>query len=87
MADLKGFKEFAVTTGAETDAQLRFFLDAAESFMQRAGVPSDTDDPLYDLCAYQLATYFCDNRNPATEVRISSLPMNVQGLLLQLRTP
>ena len=87
MADLKGFKAHLVAADAESDAQLCLYLEAAESFMERAGVPSDTDDPLYDLCAYQIGTYFCDNRNPATEVKISSLPMGVQGMLLQLRTP
>ena len=86
MADLNGFKAHLVVTDAESDAQLRLYLDAAESFMERAGVP-ETDDPLYDLCAYQIGAYFCDSRNPATEVKENNLPMGVQGLLLQLRTP
>lgn len=93
MASIEGFREHAVIDGDVTDAQLLLYLNAAMGYLKGAEVlaPSASEAlarpleaSLYDLAAYQVATYYCERRgmvgdNPSADA------FGVQGIIHQLK--
>ena len=86
MADLQGFKTYAVACGDLTDGELQLFLDAAKEYFKNAGVPETTSSALYDLGVYRLATYYADNRGPSpTGGGADPIHYGIQGIIIQLK--
>lgn len=84
MADLTGFRNYAVIGSDETDGELNLYLEAAMAYADNAGVPEpDYDNPLYDLLVYRIATFYHDNKGfPDGGIDASYLGIN--GMIIQL---
>lgn len=85
MANLAGFRSYAVIGSEETDAELTLCLEAAKAYAKNAGVaePED-DDALYDLLVYRLAMVWHDNRGFPEHGNDAPF-VGCNGLILQLR--
>ena len=84
MADLAGFKRYAVIGDEESAAETQLCLEAAMEYAKGAGVPEPEDDSaLYDLRVYRLATFWHDNRSFPKETDAPYVGIN--GLIVQLR--
>ena len=95
MPSLEGFKAHAVLDGEYTDQQLELYLEAAMGYLKGAEVAAPgtseiqehpLEASLYDLAAYQVATYYCERRgmvgdDPGADV------FGVQGIIHQLKGP
>lgn len=85
MADLNGFKRYAVSFGDLLDEELNLCLEAAREYFRNAGVPDGLESPIYDLGVYRLAAYYVDNRLPSPDGGGDNVPYGIQGIILQLR--
>ena len=85
MADLAGFRQYAVIGGEESDSELSLYLEATMAYVQGAGVPEPEDDnPLYDLLVYRLATFYHDHK-AFPEQGTDALFNGCNGMIIQLR--
>lgn len=83
MADLAGFRRYAVIGDEESAAEVELCLEAAMEYAKGAGVPEMDDSALYDMLVYRLATFWHDNRSFPKENDASFVGIN--GLIIQLR--
>lgn len=75
MPNISDLKRYAVVDSSEDDFVLGKCMAAAERYLVNAGVLVPTEeDPLYDLCVYQLAVHYYDNR-VLLVTRRSSFPL------------
>lgn len=65
-------------------AQLDGCLAAAEAWFANAGVPEDTQSPLYDLGVKMLALSWYENRGADTAGSLHSVPQGVYAVKHQL---
>lgn len=85
MPNISDLKRYAVVDSSEDDFVLEKCMAAAERYLVNAGVPVPTgEDPLYDLCVYQLAVHYYDNRGAAQD-KAEQLPFGVGSIIHQLR--
>lgn len=86
MADLAGFRQYAVISSGESDSEAQLCLQAAVAFAKGAGVSEPSDETLsalYDLLVYRLATFYHDNRSFPKESDAEYI--GIGGMILQLR--
>ena len=86
MADLAGFRQYAVIGSEESDSEVQLCLLAAKEFAKGAGVsePSEeTPSALYDMLVYRLATFYHDNRSFPKESDAEYI--GIGGMILQVR--
>lgn len=85
MPNISDLKRYAVVDSSEDDFVLEKCMAAAERYLFNAGVPAPTEEnPLYDLCVYQLAVHYYDNRGAAGD-KVEQLPFGVGSIIHQLR--
>lgn len=71
-------------TDTEAMANVQDALDAAEAYVQGAGVP-DGDDPLRDMAVRKLAAYYYEARSPDERYGYPDPPPDLNALILNLR--
>lgn len=70
----------------DTDRELlEMAMEAAQQYLENAGVPRYENDKLYDLAVYQLGVHYFDNRGVMAEGGVSEIPMGVNAIMHQLR--
>ena len=85
MANLAGFRSYAVYGSDETDAELTLCLEAAKAYAKNAGVSEPTTaNALYDMLVYRLAIFWKENRG-FPENGTDAPFVGCNGLILQLR--
>lgn len=85
MPNISDLKRYAVVDSSEDDFVLGKCMAAAERYLVNAGVLVPTEeDPLYDLCVYQLAVHYYDNRGALSD-KAEQLPFGVTSIIHQLR--
>ncbi len=85
MPSISDLKRYAVVDSSEDDFVLEKCMAAAERYLVNAGVPVPTEEnPLYDLCVYQLAVHYYDNRGALGD-KAEQLPFGVTSIIHQLR--
>ena len=85
MPDINTLARYAAANSSTDTELLSRCMEAAQTWLQNAGVARRTDDQLYDLAVYMLATHYFDNRGVAAEGSTAEIPMGVMSIMHQLR--
>lgn len=87
MVSLNGLKKYAVSFGETSDDELQLCLDAAAAWCENAGVSApETENRLYELLVYRLATFYHDHRGFPENGNDAAF-VGINGMVLQLRDP
>ena len=85
MPDINTLARWAAAN-ADTDRELlALSMEAAQLYLEGAGVRRMTDNALYDLAVYQLAVHYFDNKGVLSEGGAVEIPMGVNSIMHQLR--
>ena len=93
MATVDGFRAHAVIDSDVEDGALELYLNAAMGYLNRSEVPAPseseaaahpTEAALYDLAAYQVATWYEEHRDMIGE-SVPAHVFGVQGIIHQLK--
>ena len=85
MADITNLARYAVLDPDADKTILEICLAAAKAWFENAGVPELTDNKLYDIGVYMLATHYHDNRGVLANGKSDMVPMGVLSIMHQLR--
>ena len=84
MADLWGFRQYAVIRDNNNSDEVQLCLDATLAYAKGAAVPKpEGPSALYDMLIYRIATFYHDNRSFSGVDDAEFIGIN--GLILQLR--
>ncbi|MBR4081351.1 MAG: phage gp6-like head-tail connector protein [Clostridia bacterium] len=87
MPDVNGLRRYSHEPSTTTDEELTLFLEAAQIWLENAGVPRLTGNALYTLCVYMLATHWLDNKGIVSDTgHTDHTPLSVFSIMHQLRT-
>lgn len=85
MPDINTLARWAAAN-AETDRDmLALCMEAAQLYLENAGVRRMTGNALYDLAVLQLAVHYFDNKGVLAEGGTAQIPMGVNSIMHQLR--
>lgn len=87
MANLEGLRAYGEYGDETTDGQLTLCLNAAKEWFKNAGVSEpSTENALYDLGVYRLATFYQERRGLVeTGTFTDAAPQGIQGIVHQIR--
>ncbi len=68
----------------DDDALISTLLDAAVTYLQNGGIPSDFGNALYDVAVWGLVLHWYDNRGTIAPGSANALPLGVGAIILQL---
>ena len=85
MPNLETLASFAAAN-LDTDRQLlALHMEAAQLYLENAGVARRENNALYDQAVYMLATHYLDNKGVVAENGTAEIPMGVTSIMHQLR--
>lgn len=87
MLDVGGLRRYSHEPPETTDEDLALYLEAAQIWLDNAGVPRLTGNALYVLCVYMLATHWLDNKGVVADTGSTDhTPLGVFSIMHQLRS-
>lgn len=85
MPKIDTLRRYVAATPDTDDELLADCMEAAQVWLENAGVARMEDNRLYDMAVYQLATHFFDNRGVVAEGGVNEVPLGVFSIMHQLR--
>ena len=85
MPNLETLARFAPANLDTDRALLALHMEAAQLYLEGAGVAPREDNALYDQAVYMLATHYLDNKGVVAEGGVAEIPMGVTSIMHQLR--
>lgn len=83
--DLEAVKAYCRVDGGADDSLILSFIQAAQNYLDAAGVPDpEMDDPLYLLCVKDMVLHFYDQRGMTQQTAPSAIP-GIQNAVVQLK--
>lgn len=86
MPDIKELRRYARATPETTDEDLQLYMEAAQDWLENAGVERMSGSALYKLAVYMLATHWLDNRGVIAYDKTEHTPLSVMSIMHQLRS-
>lgn len=86
MPNLQHLMRYANVTQDTDTGLLGDCMEAAQVWLENAGVARMTDNRLYDMAVYMLATHYYDNRGVVAENGTDHVPLGVFSIMHQLRS-
>ena len=85
MPNLETLAAFAAANLDTNRALLSLHMEAAQLWLENAGVARRENNALYDQAVYMLATHYLDNKGVVAETGTAEIPMGVTSIMHQLR--
>ena len=82
---MEALRRYVVATPEMDDPLLTDLMEAAQLWLENAGVPRLNTNRLYDLAVYQLAAHWFDQRGVVAENGAEQIPLGVFSIMFQLQ--